>query len=81
LERLPAGIGQLKRLKELNVSNNRLVSCVDFGPTAMSRSDNTSAGPSENLPSFVVGLDGIDRLQLHQQPTLASSSGDRHFRP
>jgi len=79
LERLPAGIGQLKRLKELNVSNNRLVSCVHCAATTITRSDNRSAGRSENLSSFVIGLDRIDRLQLHQQPTLASCSRDRHF--
>lgn len=26
IERMPAGVGQLKRLKELNVSNNLIVS-------------------------------------------------------
>lgn len=32
LERLPAGVGQLKRLKELNVSNNSIVSPARLEP-------------------------------------------------
>jgi len=38
LERLPAGVGQLKRLKELNVSNNSIVSPARLEPIIAVRS-------------------------------------------
>jgi Leucine-rich repeat (LRR) protein len=38
LERLPAGVGQLKRLKELNVSNNSIVSPARLKPIIAVRS-------------------------------------------